>query len=163
MLGSQAEANEITRRAREEGSAREEDAQRAREAVTPRDLDAGSPTDDALVGRTPQAGRQARTWIFGTSIAFVTVLLAMTVYLIVDSGPDYVELIALFLLSLALYGLINAATYEGKDPLEPLREIDAEHARKDRERKAARQQAREARRASKEASSEEASGQDVDD
>jgi hypothetical protein len=150
MLGSEAAATEMTRRAREDETSREAEAQRAREAVEPRDLDLADRTDDELVGRTPQAGRRTRAWIFGTSIAFVAVLLAMTVYLVIDSGPDYVELIALFLLSLTLYGLVNAATYEGKDPLEPLREIDEEHARKDRERREARQRAREARRASKE-------------
>ena len=134
MLGSAADADGATKRAQTETGARA-DARRIREAVPPRDLDdVDAPAEDDVIGRPKKVGRRGRYAILGISFAFLVGLAAMTLVIMVLQGPDPLTFGVMAILVFVLYGLINAATYDGKDPLAPLREIDAENEAKDRER-----------------------------
>lgn len=134
MLGGEADARATTQRAAESASSRQQDAQRAREAVEPRDLDEHERSDDEIVGRTKQASRRSRNLIFAGSIIFVSILVAMTLYLMLTTGPRLLEMFVMALLLVTLYGLINAATWQGDDPLKALREIDERTEARERER-----------------------------
>lgn len=143
LLGTAEEAAEVTDTAKRGADARGQDAQNARDANAPRDLDdLGEASDDELIGRPAQVGQNTRTVILSLSFMLIVALVVMTVYVILTSGFDALTLFVLGMLLLVLYGLFNAVTYRGRDPLEALRRIDAKQEAKDRERLAAREAAR---------------------
>ena len=138
LIGTATEAEqakvEAQARARAEHEAQQQDLH---------DLDiAPAHSDDEIVGRPKQVGDRAKLWILGTSFLVLSGLVAMTLYVLLAYGPDLLTVVPMAVLCLVLYGLINAAIYQGKDPLAALREIDAKTAKHDRERREARERRR---------------------
>ncbi len=143
LLGPAVEAQEVTDAARRGTDARSRDAQGARDANAPRDLDElAAPSDDEIIGRPAKVSRNTRNVILILSFLLLATLVAMTFYVMLVSGIDALGLIVLGGLLLVFYGLVNAVTYRGRDPLEALRRIDAKSAAKESRRLAEREQAK---------------------
>lgn len=149
LVGTSAEAK---RSVRPQGTTAPESDQQTREAMQPRDLDAAPPeSDDEIIRRPYAAGPRARQAVVVLSATVVGILLLLTLFVIVTNGPTAMAVITLVVLSFISYALINAATYQGEDPLEKLREMDDERTLRDDARRAERHAAVEARRAAKRA------------
>ncbi|MGH2907014.1 MAG: hypothetical protein ACRDKI_09655 [Solirubrobacterales bacterium] len=70
-----------------------------------------------MMGAPNRPSDNARKTVLWISLAFASVLFAMTVAVISYSGIDVLTLSALILLGVAVYTLIGAVRYKGEDPM----------------------------------------------